>query len=74
MMYLSVKINGISAQGMKNVKLTVGGDIMWIPAYQAARQIHRNSMRVIYLLTAAAGSSLGDAAKKRGLLKVTMPS
>lgn len=47
---------------------------MWIPAYQAARQIHRNSMRIIYLLTAAAGSSLGDAAKKRGLLKVTMPS
>ena len=74
MMYLFVKINGISAQGMKNVKLMVGGATMWTPAYQAVRKIYRNLMRVIYLLTAAAGSSLGDAAKKRGLLKVTMPS
>ena len=62
-MYLSVKINGISAQGMKNVKLMVGGDIMWTPAYQAARQTHRNSMRVIYLLTAAQGHPWGRGEK-----------
>ncbi len=49
--------------GYENVKLTVGGDIMWIPAYQAARKIYRNLMRVIYLLTAAAGSSLGTRRK-----------
>ena len=74
MMYLFVKINGISAQGMKNVKLMVGGATMWTPAYQAVRKIYRNLMRVIYLLTAAAGSFWEAAERKHGLRKVTMPS